>query len=167
MRLIHEIYWHIYPCVFKALCGVTSKVFLIYTSSVWRSTVAGAGRVLRGSSECEGNGVWHVDSGVNPFGLLKRLLLEFNHPAILDTLWSWEGWLMSRQHANYKHQLIQKLQSTLWMDECNPVIRERGGKLWKKWHYTFVSTFHASFFFKNCLFPGVWTIGLETTRLHL
>lgn len=91
------IYWHSSPCMSKALCRVTSKVFSIYTSSTWRSTAAAAGRVLRGSSEWGGNGVWHVDSGVNPPGLLKRLLLEFNHPAILDTLWSREGWLMSMQ----------------------------------------------------------------------
>lgn len=28
----------------------------------------------------------------NPPGLLKRLLLEFNHPAIPDTLGGWAGW---------------------------------------------------------------------------
>jgi len=118
-------YWHHSLCMSKASCRVTSKVFLIYTSSLWRSTVAAAGWVLRGSSEWGGNGVWHVDSGVNPPGLLKRLLLEFNHPAILDTLWSRAGWLTSVQHTNCKHQLIQKLQSTLWMDDCNPMVRTR------------------------------------------
>lgn len=140
----------------KALCRVTSKVFSIYTSSMWRSTLAAASWVLRGSSEWGGNGVWHVDSGVNPPGLFKRLLLEFNHPAILDTLWSWEGWLMSMQHINCKHQLIQKLQSTLWMDECNPMMRKLN-KLWKKLCYTLLSTFHASYFIQNWLSP-VWTI---------
>lgn len=124
------IYWHSSPCMSKTLCRVTSELFKIYTSSMWRSTVAAAGCVLRGCSEWGGNGVWHVDSGVNPPGLLKRLLLEFNHPAILDTLWSWEGWLMSKQHTNCKHQLIQKVQSTLWMDECNPMMRKQN-KLWK------------------------------------
>lgn len=109
-NIYNIIYWPSSPCMSKALCRVTSKVFLIYTSSMWRSTVAAASWVLRGSSEWGGNGVWHVDSGVNPPWLLKRLLLEFNHPAIEDTLWSWEGWLMSMQHTNYEHQLIQKLQ---------------------------------------------------------
>lgn len=126
----------------KALCRVTSKVFLIYTSSTWRSTVAAAGRVLRGSSEWGGNGVWHVDSGVNPPGLLKRLLLEFNHPAILDTLWGWEGWLMSTQRTKRKHLLIQKLQSTRQMDECSPVMRKQNKLRVKQYCYTLLSTFH-------------------------
>lgn len=133
---------------------------------MWRSTVAAASWVLRGSSEWGGNGVWHVDSGVNPPGLLKRLLLEFNHPAILDTLWSWEGWLMSKQHANCKHQLIQKVQSTLRMDECNSMMRKQN-KLWKSNVTLLFSTFHASYCIKNWLALAFEQLVCEATKLYL
>lgn len=80
------------------------------------------------SEEEMGSGM--LTQGENLPGLFKRLLLEFNHPAILDTLWSWEGRMMSKQHKNCKNQLIQKLQLTLWMDECNLMLKKQNN-LWK------------------------------------
>ncbi len=133
------IYWHSSLSMSEALCRVTSKVLNLY-KPMWRSTVAAAARVLRGGSELGGNGVWHVDSGVNPSGLLKRLLLEFNHPAILDTLWSWGGKLMSTQHKNWKHQLIQELQSTLWMHGWKSMMRKQS-EHWKSNFTLFFSYF--------------------------
>ena len=152
--------------MFKTLCRVISKVLTIYTSSMWRSTVAAAGWVLRGCSEWGGNGVWHVDSGVNPPGLLKRLLLEFNHPAILDTLWSWDGWLMSKQHANCKHHLILKVQSMPRMDECNPMMRKQN-KLWNSNVTLFFPHLTPLFLIKNWLTLSFEQLVWEATKLYL
>lgn len=40
------------------------------------SAEAVVGRVLRGCSEWEGNGVWHVDSGLNPLGPLQKAAIR-------------------------------------------------------------------------------------------
>lgn len=131
-------------CISETLRRVTSKVFSIYKLHVELSFDQLGVERQHWVRRKWGLACWLRSK--SPRTSQKRLLLEFNRPAIVDTLWCWEGWL-SALHTNHERWFIQELQSTCWMDECDPTMRKQN-KLWKK--LMLHSSFHISCFLPHC-----------------